>query len=118
MDLPAPPPHLSSTSAEWWNLTVARYVLEEHHLKLLQLAAEAWDRAAQARQQLEREGLIVQGREGPKPHPCASIERDSRLAFARLLRELDLDTEASPRPGHNGPPPIFSNRGRRANKAS
>jgi phage terminase small subunit len=117
MNLPPPPPHLSPSAAEWWSLTVARYVLEEHHLRLLTLACESWDRCEQARQRLEAEGLTVQGREGLKPHPCAAIERESRLAFARLVRELDLDTEA-PRPGSNSPPAIFSNRGRHARKAS
>jgi hypothetical protein len=28
-----------------------------------------------------------------RPHPCAGIERDNRLAVTRLLRELDLDTD-------------------------
>ena len=29
-----------------------------------------------------------------RPHPCAGIERDNRLAVTRLLRELDLDADA------------------------
>jgi hypothetical protein len=46
-----------------------------------------------ARKQLDEEGLTVAGREGIKPHPCIAIERDARIAVARLVRELDLDTE-------------------------
>ena len=41
-----------------------------------------------------------------RPHPCAGIKRDNRLAVARLLRELDLDADA----GTAGPPAIFANR--------
>jgi phage terminase small subunit len=110
---PQSPPHLSPSSRQWWEITVDRYRLEEHHLRLLQLACEAWDRGQAAREQLEREGLTIPGREGGmRPHPCIGIERDARLAVARLVRELDLDTEP-PAPERVGPPAIFSNRGRR-----
>lgn len=114
----APPAHLSSSARQWWQTTVAAYVLQEHHLRLLQLACEAWDRAQTARVALEREGLTVPGREGGmRPHPCIAIERDARLAVARLVRELDLDTEP-PVPERVGPLPILSNnRGRHARKA-
>jgi P27 family predicted phage terminase small subunit len=105
-----PPPHLSPSSSEWWRSTLQSYVLEPHHLKLLQLACEAWDRCQTAREVIENEGLTVQTATGVKAHPAISIERDSRLAVARLLRELDLDTEP-PAPARFGPPGLFSNRG-------
>src|SRR5262245_6588010 len=89
MHVPPPPAHLSPSASQWWQHTVATYALEEHHLRLLQLACEAWDRAQAAREQLERDGLTTSGREGLKPHPAIAIERDSRLAVARLVRELD-----------------------------
>jgi len=117
MTLPAPPPHLSPSAARWWSSTVEAFALEPHHYRLLQLCLEAWDRCQAARELLDKEGLTVAGREGVKPHPAIAIERDSRLAVARLLRELDLDVEP-PRPGHNGPPPIFSNRGAHARKVA
>ena|SRR5215471_21114670 len=111
VDPPPPPPaHLSPSAQKWWQTTVETYQLAEHHLRLLQLACEAWDRAQTARERLEQEGLTVPGREGGlRPHPCVAIERDSRLAVARLVRELDLDTEP-PVPERVGPPGLFSNR--------
>jgi P27 family predicted phage terminase small subunit len=117
--LPQPPPHLSESSRQWWLSTVETYILQEHHLLLLQLCCEAWDRAQMARAQLQEEGLTVQGAEGGiRPHPCVAIERDARLAVARLVRELDLDTEP-PVSERVGPPALFSNRrGRRAHKAA
>jgi P27 family predicted phage terminase small subunit len=108
-----PPAHLSPSSKEWWLTTVETYVFQEHHLRLLQLVCEAWDRAQAARERIDREGLTVPGREGGlRPHPCIAIERDARLAVARLVRELDLDAEP-PVPERIGPPAIFSNRGTR-----
>jgi P27 family predicted phage terminase small subunit len=114
-----PPSHLSPSACQWWQTTVEMYVLHEHHLRLLQLACEAWDRAQQARERLDREGLTVQGAEGGlRTHPAVAIERDARLAVARLVRELDLDAEPAV-PERAGPPPIFSNRGgSRARKAT
>ena len=116
---PQPPAHLSPSARQWWQTTVEGYVLQEHHLRLLQLACEAWDQAQKARAQLEREGMTVLGREGGvRPHPCIGIERDSRLAVARLIRELDLDTEP-PVSERVGPAALLSNgRSRRARKTA
>jgi len=36
---------------------VGDYDLEPHHVRLLTLAAEAWDRGQQAREVLDRDGL-------------------------------------------------------------
>src|SRR5215831_1085810 len=111
---PQPPAHLSRSARQWWETTCERFELEPHHLRLLQLLCEAWDRAQTAREQLDREGLTVAGREGGiRPHPAVAIERDSRLAVARILRELDLDVGPPPSQRY-GPPPLLSNsRGRR-----
>jgi P27 family predicted phage terminase small subunit len=116
---PQPPSHLSPSARQWWQTTIETYVLQEHHLRLLQLCCESWDEAQKARAQLEREGLTVPGREGGiRPHPCVAIERDARLAVARLVRELDLDTEP-PVSERSGPPALLSNnRGRHARKAA
>ena len=116
-ELPSPPAHLSPSARQWWQIVLDRYVLEEHHLRLLQLACEAWDRGQKARAQIDAEGLTVAAREGVKPHPCIAIERDARLAVARLVRELDLDT-TPPVPERAGPVGLFSNRrgGRNAGK--
>jgi P27 family predicted phage terminase small subunit len=117
-DQAPPPAHLSQSAQDWWRSTVEGYILEEHHLRVLQLALEAWDRSQQAREQLQKEGLTVPGREGGiRPHPCVAIERDARLAVARLLRELDLDIEP-PASDRSGPPAIFSNRGAHAGKGA
>jgi hypothetical protein len=81
-------------------------------LKLLEAAADAWDRMVQARTQLATDGLTVEGAHGKKTHLAVNVERDSRAAFARLVRELDLD-EPVPSPGRYMPPPAIRSNKRR-----
>ncbi|GAG28139.1 unnamed protein product [marine sediment metagenome] len=104
------PGHLRESTRRWWRQVVGDYQLEAHHLKLLTLAAEAWDTCQQAREAVAEKGLTFEDRFG-QPHslPEVAIERDSRLAFARLLRELDLDVE--PPAGSSRPPGLRSNKG-------
>lgn len=104
-----PPKHLKLKTRKWFAHVCESYVLEEHHLRLLTLAAEAWDRCEQAREVLGREGLTYMDRfDAPRARPELAVERDSRTAFARLVRELDLDTEATP--DKPRPPALRSNR--------
>ena len=111
---PQPPPHLAPATQAWWNSVMQDYELEEHHLRLLQLAGEAWDRAQQARAAIETSGLTFQNRFGdPVLRPEVAVERDSRIAFARLVRELDLDVESPSEVRVGRPPGLKSNRGGR-----
>ena len=61
---PKAPAHLADATRAWWRSVVRDYRLEGHHLRLLQAAAEAWDRAVDAQSILTRDGLIIAGREG------------------------------------------------------
>jgi hypothetical protein len=80
------------------------YLLEEHHVRLLTLAGEAWERNVEARSRLASEGLTVEGRSGLKPHPCIAIERDAKAQFAALVKQLGLDDVGEPRTGPGRPP--------------
>jgi phage terminase small subunit len=90
---PQPPDYLRPETRQWFASVVADWDLQSHHVRLLTLAAESWDRGQQAREILEKEGITVPGREGAKAHPAISIERDARIAFARLIAQLSLDVE-------------------------
>ena len=106
---PPAPSHLAASTKMWWQVVVEDYELEGHHLRLLQLAGEAWDRCEQARDALAEHGLTFNDRFGaPHARPEVAIERDSRTAFARILRELDLDVE--PPAERSRPPGLRSNR--------
>jgi P27 family predicted phage terminase small subunit len=101
------PRHLKPATRRWWESVVSTWELAGHHVRLLTLAAESWDRCAEAREQIARDGLTVETKAGgPRLHPCVRVETDSRLAFARLLRELDLDI--SPPTESKRPPALRS----------
>ena len=86
------PKHLAPDTRKWWRSVTESYELEPHHVRLLTLASQAWDRAEEAREALAESGIVYEDRFGqPRARPEVGIERDNRLAFARLLRELDLD---------------------------
>jgi len=105
----AVPKHLNPMTRRWFSAVTRLYELEEHHLRLLTLAGEAWDRCAAARQAIAEHGMVFCDRYGaPRPRPEVQIERDSRIAFARLLRELDLDVAPPVEPRR--PPALASNR--------
>ena len=101
------PAHLREATRRWWRSVTSAWSLEEHHVKLLTAAAESWDRLQEARERIAKDGAYLQDRFGQlRPHPALAIERDSRIAFARILRELDLDAE----PPASRPPALRSNR--------
>lgn len=105
---PDPPAHLGDASRIWWRGVCENYALEPHHVRLLTLAAESWDRGEQARAALASAGLTYIDRfDQPHARPEVAIERDNRIAFARLVRELGLDLAEPEAPK---PPPVASRR--------
>jgi P27 family predicted phage terminase small subunit len=78
---------------EWWGSVTAERGLAHHHLRLLEAACGAWDRMVEARKAVAEHGLTYSSKDGdPRPRPEVAIERDARIAFARLVRDLGLDT--------------------------
>ena len=92
---PPAPRHLQPVGRHLWLAVMRDYDLRDgHHLSILTSACEAADRECQAREIIAREGLVAETRSGPHPHPAVAIERDSRIAKLRALRELGLDLAA------------------------
>ena len=107
---PRAPQYLRPETRAWFSSVCADFALEQHHVRLLTLACEAFDRCTEAREILASDGLTMPtANDGLKAHPAVAIERDSRLAFSRLLRELDLDLEP-PSSSRTAPPSLRSNR--------
>lgn len=108
--LPRPPKYLRPATRRWWRQVVEDYELEPHHVMTLTAAATAWDRMEQARQILAEEGITFYDPKLNRPcqRPEVAVERDSRIAFLRALRELDLDATVTPATAR--PPALKSNR--------
>jgi len=99
--LPDAPEHLSDDAKSWWRRVVEDYALEPHHLRILALACSAWDQAALARAILAIAGFTFTDKWGqPRARPEVAIEQQARRDFARLLRELGLESNGPelPRP--------------------
>lgn len=89
-----PPKHLRPATRKWYAQICELFELETHHLRLLLLACESWDRVLQAREALAEHGLVFVDRfDCPRPRPEIAVERDNKLSFVRIMRELDLDCE-------------------------
>lgn len=100
----APPPKHLARSVDLWRSTVDEFELESHQLELLRRCCEASDTADAAGEVVRAEGVTVLDRFGAaRAHPAVAVERDARLAVARLLRELRLGEEpADSRPPRRG----------------
>lgn len=87
-----PPAHLSREAKSWF-----RAIAEEMRFdnaaewQLLADAAGCLERIDQSRVEIQKHGLLVPTGQGSwKPNPAVNIERDNRILFARLCRELRL----------------------------
>ena len=88
------PRHLRGETRKWIKKIIADYELEGHHIKILITAGECWDRITLARERIKKEGAYGKDRFGtPKSHPALADERNNRIVFSRLIRELNLSEE-------------------------
>lgn len=96
------PAHLRPATRAWYVQICNDFQLESQHLRILQMAAEAWDSYEAARESIAENGTVfVNKKHGDiKPRPEVAIMQNSRLAFLRCMRELNLDAQPpeAPRP--------------------
>ena len=99
------PNFLQVEGRDFWISVLNDYDLEEsHHLKLLESASVCVDRIAQARRHIRKHGAFLKDRFGQmKENPAGKVERENKILFSRLVRELNLDLETPPA---NRPPEI------------
>jgi hypothetical protein len=91
---PAPPAHLGEDGLALWTGIQAEYGIDDPAgLELLRQAAEAADRIASVRQQIDETGELLMIRGVPRVNPLCAVERDQRTSLVRCLRNLNLDLE-------------------------
>jgi hypothetical protein len=92
--LPQPPSHLGEAGLEVWRSIQASYQIDDPGgLALLRTAAEASDRIASVRQQIDQQGELLVIKGVPRVNPLCAVERDQRAALIRALKALNLDLE-------------------------
>ncbi len=108
MNAAKPPEGLSERAQAFWVEVVGSYVVDDAPgRELLLRACQAIDLADSARAVYLADGLTVTTRLGEvRAHPMVAVERDARLAIARLLRELRITEE----PDDHRPPKLGGRR--------
>ena len=90
---PDPPDHLGAAGRDLWATVGRDLVFEAHELPLLTSACEVADRIAALEAVIAEEGVTVAGSKGqPRLHPAVAEVRQSRLAMARLLGQIAIET--------------------------
>ncbi|TVS18132.1 MAG: hypothetical protein EA417_04330 [Gammaproteobacteria bacterium] len=104
-ETPPAPADLAGEGLELWNGVASEYgICDAGGLQLLAAAARAAQRAQEARQAIERDGLLVSDRFGVlRAHAAVRIEQDARSQMLQALKQLHLDVEPL-RDGPGRPP--------------
>jgi phage terminase small subunit len=90
-----PPAGLSDEACAWWRATQSAYdVSDPGGVSMLDQAAQALDRANEARALLKRDGLVVMDRFGQLvPHPASRVLAAAESSFRGMLRLLNLSPD-------------------------
>jgi hypothetical protein len=91
--------------AFWRDIHEKFELTDPHHLKLLEQACGCLDEISKAQKEIESAGSFYKDRFGqPRSHPGYDLIKSNRTIFARLLRELQLDSVT---PEDNRPPSLY-----------
>jgi len=89
-EIPAPPKGTRANGRKLWADVLSKYELEQHELALLGEIVRTIDLLDQLAAVAAREGLMVEGAWGSKPHPAVTESRQQKIALARLTAALRL----------------------------
>jgi phage terminase small subunit len=91
-EAPAPPEHLSARATGLWEDIARRWVLTADELGVLEGALTAFDRAAEARRDIEVHGLVTRDTSTPHANPSVRVERDALREYRLALKQLGLES--------------------------
>ena len=87
--VPTAPKHLRPETRRWFRHVVTTWALEQHHLRLLIAAGEAWDQGAAAGEQIRMEGMTVKSSRGAaRLNPLLRLQESRVKLFQRLIAQL------------------------------
>lgn len=76
-----------------------------HDYHRLDLASHCRDRIEQCRKVIDKEGPFILDRfQVQKEHPAIKVEREQKIVFCRIIRELNLDIQE---PADSRPPKLY-----------
>ena len=91
-DPPSPPAHLGKPEQQIWRDVFHDFTLSARISgAVLATALEAHQRAREARETINREGMIIGGRGQGRIHPLLAVERDARAAWLSAIKALGLE---------------------------
>src|SRR5262249_18633813 len=91
---PKAPDSLSSEAQSLWAAVVAGWDIDRPGELVLLAACESLDRLRDCQRTLKTDGLTCEDRFGQtRAHPLLAVERDSRTALLKALRQLGLAAE-------------------------
>ena len=98
---PQPPRQLGEAGTALWRSIQGEYdIWDPGGSEILMQACECADRLAVLSARIETDGIIVETKTGPKPHPLLRDEVSNRSFLTRTLERLGLNLEAiRPRSG-------------------
>ena len=86
------PKGLNNEARVFFRKIAGHYELNNAGLELLKVACFTLQRWREAKETLDKAGLIVEGNI-PRIHPAAKVEHDCRLSFCRMMKELGFNEE-------------------------
>ena len=109
---PRAPSHLATAGRKFWSELHKTYVLTDpHDLKRAAMLCECVDKRAEALEMIKKDGGYFKDRwDQIKPHPAHAVMRDAGNLFCRLVREMGLDADDTPKAAIGRPSP-FSDTG-------
>jgi len=89
-----PPRKLGRHGGRLWKTVMNEYQIDDAGgSEMLALACEQLDRAQECREQIDRDGLMLRTKHGPKEHPLLKAELSARAFICRTLQRLGLTVE-------------------------
>lgn len=103
MSIPKASIKLGKAGAKFRRKILAEFDFDRiHDFKRLDLSCSCLDRIEECRTEIEKDGLFILDRFNQrKENPAAKAEREQKVIFIRILRELNLDFQE---PAESRPP--------------